>query len=104
MVRNDLNNSPLGELPYADGAKLITDFLTFFGTTLPQLVDQGLASRALYETLEKMDDRALEQVGIPRTGIPAYVAAEMGYVPRKDSPLQGEFKLEAVNDDRELAA
>ena len=104
MVRNDLNTSTLGQLPYADGAKLVTDFLTFFSNTLPQMVDQGLASRALYESLEKMDDSALEQVGISRTGISAYVAAEMGYVPRKDSPLQGEFELEAAHDDRELAA
>ncbi|MEE8516236.1 MAG: hypothetical protein V3T02_06325 [Alphaproteobacteria bacterium] len=104
MVRNDLSTSPLGQLPYAGGAKLVTDVLTFFSNTLPQLVEQGLASRALYESLEKMDDQALEQVGISRTGIPAYVAAKMGYVPRKDAPLQGEFDLEAAYDDRELAA
>ncbi len=104
MVRNDLDNSPLGRLPYANGAKLITNFLTFFSTTLPQLVDQGLASRELYESLEKMDDQALERVGISRAEIPAYVAAEMGYVPRKATQLQGEFELEAANNDRELAA
>lgn len=107
MVRNDLDNSPLGALPYANGAKLITNFLTFFSTTLPhllQIVEQGLASRDLYGTLAEMNDMALSRVGITRAGIPAYVAAEMGYVPRKDSPLQEEFKLEAANDDRELAA
>lgn len=104
MVRNDLRNSPLGWLPYAEGAKLITKFLTFFSHTLPQMVDQGLTSRDLYEALEQMDDLTLERLGISRTGIAAYVASKMGYVPRKDSQLQGEFKLEAANDDRELAA
>ena len=100
MVNNNLDNSPLGDLPYAEGAKIITDFLTFFSTTLPRMVDQGLASRALYETLEMMDDNALEHVGIGREDIPAYVAAEMGYVPRK----QQELELFAANDNQEIAA
>ena len=104
MVQNNLETSPLGELPYADGAKLITDFLTFFSTTLPQMVDQGLASRALYEALDKMDSSALEEAGISRSDIPAYVASKMGYVPANDSRLQREFDLEAANDDRILAA
>ncbi len=104
MVRNNLDNSPLGELPYANGAKLITDFLDFFSHTLPEMVDQGLASRALYETLEMMDNSALEQAGISRTEIPAYVAAKIGYLPANGHRLQGEFDLEAANDDREIAA
>lgn len=107
MIHNDLDNSPLGRLPYANGAKLITNFMTYFSTffsTLPQMVDQGLASRALYETLAKMDDRALERAGISRTGIPAYVAAEMGYVTRQEPELEPELELEAANDDHEIAA
>ncbi len=107
MINNNLDNSPLGALPYANGAKLITNFLAFFSTTLPrlpQMVDQGLASRALYETLVKMDDRALARIGITRTGIPAYVAAEMGYVPRREPELEPELELEAVNHGHELAA
>lgn len=104
MIHNDLDNSPLGRLPYANGAKLITNFMTYFSTTLPQMVDQGLASRELYETLAKMDDRALDHVGISRTGIPAYVAAEMGYVTRQEPELEPELELEAANDDHEIAA
>ncbi len=104
MIRNNLDNSPLGQLPYANGAKLITNFLSFFRTNLPQIVGQGLASQALYESLVKMDDRALAHVGISRTGIAAYVATEMGYVSRQEPELEPELELEATNDDRELAA
>lgn len=104
MIHNNLKTSPLGKLPYANGAKLITNFLTFFITTLPHMVDQGLASSALYKTLDKMDSSALEKVGISRSDIPAYVASKMGYVAANDSRAQGEFDLEAANDDRILAA
>ena len=68
-------------LPLEKGSHLVSDILYFFGHQLPGMLSQGMESKTLFEGLSRLDDGALEKLGIPRSEIPAYVARKMDIFP-----------------------
>ncbi len=65
------------QVPLEKGSHLVSDILYFFGHQLPGMLSQGMESKALFEELSRLDDAALEKLGIPRSEIPTYVAQKM---------------------------
>jgi len=77
-------------LPLEKGSHLVSDILYFFGHQLPGMFSQGMESRELFEGLSRLDDAALEKLGIPRSEIPGYVASKMAIFPSRGPKTANE--------------
>ena len=83
MAKKTTPGSGPDHLPLEKGSHLVSDILYFFGHQLPGMLSQGMESKALFEGLSRLDDTALEKLGIPRSEIPAYVARKMDIFPSR---------------------
>lgn len=90
MARKTTPGSGPDHLALGKGSHLVSDILYFFGHQLPGMLSQGMESKALFEGLSRLDDGALEKLGIPRSEIPAYVARKMEIFPSSGSPTATE--------------
>ncbi|MCH8096206.1 MAG: hypothetical protein IID53_03905 [Proteobacteria bacterium] len=80
------------QVPLDKGSQVVSDILYFFGHQLPGMFSQGMESKELFEGLSRLDDAALEKLGIPRSEIPAYVARKMDIFPARGPKTASEIQ------------
>ena len=78
MTDHSILTPGLPELPFQKEARLVTRVLYFFGTKAPQVLRSAIATRDIYETVSRFNEKQLSALGIHRTGIAAYAAEKSG--------------------------